>query len=202
MATVGQVYYNVIDNNSGKAISTDGINIFTDIVSAYVGGRAAFNKLGIQAPPGTRVVMNNSKTIMVGRTGIYELDEDISVTSIYFVRPRQYIKDEEASQKAIQDGINGMLAASEARQASLDALNARYPNGIPTDEEMEGYQEYWNEYNEIQSIYIAAYKLGLDQFNTGTNGIYVMPDPQNPNSEVNYKDLYNVIVDFVYEIQE
>jgi hypothetical protein len=42
--------------------------------------------------------MNESKTIMVGRTGIYELDDDIAITNMYFIRPRKYKKDEEASQ--------------------------------------------------------------------------------------------------------
>lgn len=195
MATVGQVYYNVVDNNSGSPISS-GVDIFSDIVAAQ--GATQFTKLGIQAPPGTRVVMNNNKTIMVGRTGIYELDEDIVITSIYFVRPWQYIKDEAASSAAKEAGINGMLQANATRQASLDALNARFPN-IPTDEDAEGYAEYWEAYNEIQSIYINAYKEALGQFNTGSNGIYVLPDPNNPNSEVNYKDLYNIIIDFIYE---
>jgi hypothetical protein len=30
---------------------------------------------------------------MVGRTGIYELDEDIVITSMYFDRPRKYTRD-------------------------------------------------------------------------------------------------------------
>jgi hypothetical protein len=42
--------------------------------------------------------MNASKTIMIGRTGIYELDEDIAITSMYFVRPKNYIKDEEETE--------------------------------------------------------------------------------------------------------
>lgn len=196
MATVGQVYYNVIDKNSGSPVSS-GTDIFSDIVAAL--NATQFTKLGIQAPPGTRVVMNGNKTIMVGRTGIYELDEDIVITAMYFVRPRQYIKDEAASEAAKEAGINGMLAADTARQSALDTLNAGYPNGIPTDEDAEGYDEYWDQYNEIQSIYISAYKEALNQFNTGSNGIYVLPDPNNPNSEVNFKELYDVIVDFIYE---
>ena len=198
MATVGQVYYNVIDHDSGGILAPmTGINIFQNIVSAY--GANQFTKLGIQAPPGTRVVLNDNKTIMIGRTGMYELDQDIVIDSLYFVRPRQYIKDEAASEAAKQQGIEGMLRANEERQVALDALNARYPNGIPTDEDAEGYEEYWKTYNEIQSIYINDYKEALSQFNTGSNGIYVLPDPLNPDSEVNFKDLFNIIVDFIYE---
>lgn len=197
MANVGQVYHNVIDKNSGNPI-TGSIDIFTDIVAQQ--GAEYFSKIGIQAPPGTRVVLNNTKTIMIGRTGIYELDENIMIEHMYFVRPRLYVKDEAASEEAKQDGIQGMLLADETRQTELDELNANYPDGIPTTEEDEGYEEYWDQYNAIQSKYIEAYKKALSLFNTGSNGIYVLPDPQNPDSEANFKDLYNVIVDFIYSI--
>ena len=40
-------------------------------------------KLGIQASPGT-IVLVNSKTIKVGKTGIYELDEVVNITSLIF----------------------------------------------------------------------------------------------------------------------
>lgn len=197
MATVGQVYYNIMDKNSGSPISTAGIDIFQDIIAQMNADK--FTKLGVQAPPGTRVVMNGSKTIMVGRTGMYELDEDVVITSIYFVRPRQYIKDEAASELAKQEGIDGMIAANEARQRELDRLNNDYAGNIPTNEEQAGYKEYWERYNAIQSLYINDYKEALNSFNTGSNGIYVLPDPNNPESEVNYKDLFNIIIDFIYE---
>ena len=48
--------------------------------------------------------MNASKTIMIGRTGIYELDEDIVITSMKFVRPTVYIKDEKESESKKQEG--------------------------------------------------------------------------------------------------
>lgn len=194
MATIGQVYYNIIDNSNGNYISGD-IDIFQDIVSGY--GAKQFNKLGIQAPPGTRIVMNNSKTIMIGRTGIYELDEDITITNMYFLRPKKYIKDEAASEKAKQDGIAKMLKANETRQQALDQLNNDFPT-IPTDEENPNYDTYWNRYNTIQSNYITAYQEGLSQFNIGSNGIYVLPNPDNIEADENYEDLYNVLIDFIY----
>lgn len=194
MATIGQVYYNIMDNSSGNYISGD-IDIFQDIVSGY--GAKQFNKLGIQAPPGTRIVMNNSKTIMVGRTGIYELDEDITITNMYFLRPKKYIKDEAASEKAKQDGIAKMLEANTTRQQALDQLNEDFPT-IPTDEDNPNYKTYWNRYNTIQSNYITSYQEGLSQFNIGSNGIYVLPNPDNLEADENYEDLYNVLIDFIY----
>lgn len=40
-------------------------------------------KLGIQAEPGTTMLINN-KAIKVGKTGIYQLDEVINITSLKF----------------------------------------------------------------------------------------------------------------------
>lgn len=196
MATVGQVYYNVLDNNSGGYISS-GTDIFSDIVAAY--GALQFNKLGIQAPPGTKVVMNSAKTIMIGRTGMYELDDDIAVTNMYFVRPRKYVKDEDASNEAIEEGTAKMIAADEAREASLTEFYKNNPTVPDKDTNPTGYQAYWDAYNAIQATYIAAYQEGLNLYNQGVNGIYILPNPNNVDAAENYQDLYNVIVDFIYE---
>lgn len=40
-------------------------------------------KLGIQSSPGT-IVLVNHKTIKIGKTGIYELDEVVNITSLIF----------------------------------------------------------------------------------------------------------------------
>ena len=41
-------------------------------------------KLGIQAPPGSKWEINK-KEILIGRTGMYELDDDIVVTSLKYI---------------------------------------------------------------------------------------------------------------------
>lgn len=202
MATVGQIYYNVVDTSGGGYMSS-GPNIFNDLIPAV--GAKSFTKLGIQAPPGTKIVMNDNKTIMVGRTGIYELDDEISITHMYFIRPRNYIKDEAASTAAKKAGVEGMIAANNQRQASLNSLNTAYPD-IPTNEFLSdgvtpnpNYVPYWTRYNEIQSIYIEQYNEALSKFNTGSNGIYVLPNPDNENAPENFQDLYNVIIDYLFE---
>lgn len=196
MATVGQIYYNVIDNNSGSYIKS-GEDIFTDIVNQI--GASQFNKVGIQASPGTQIVMNNAKTIMVGRTGIYELDDDIAITAMYFVRPRKYEKDEEASAEAIEQGVAGMQAAEDARERALEQFYVDNPVIPDRETDPEGYQAYWDAYNNIQMTYIAAYQEALNLYNSGINGIYVLPNPGDVNAPENYQDLYNVIIDFIYE---
>lgn len=196
MATVGQIYYNVIDNNSGSYIKS-GEDIFTDIVNQI--GASQFNKVGIQASPGTQIVMNNAKTIMVGRTGIYELDDDIAITAMHFVRPRKYEKDEEASAEAIEQGVAEMQAAEDARERALEQFYVDNPVIPDRETDPEGYQAYWDAYNNIQMTYIAAYQEALNLYNSGINGIYVLPNPGDVNAPENYQDLYNVIIDFIYE---
>lgn len=194
MPTVGQVYYNVIDNNSGSYVSS-GQNIFSDIIAQV--GASQFNKVGVQAPAGTKIVMNESKTIMVGRTGIYELDDDIAITNMYFIRPRKYEKDEEASQQAIEQGTEGMQAADKKRADDLEQFYKENPVMPDPDTDPEGYRAYWDSYNNIQTTYIEAYQTALSLYNQGVNGIYVLPNPDNDAPE-NYQDLYNVIIDFIY----
>lgn len=195
MPTVGQIYYNVIDNNSGSYVSS-GQNIFSDIVVQV--GASQFNKVGVQAPAGTKIVMNESKTIMVGRTGIYELDDDIAITNMYFIRPRKYEKDEEASQQAIEQGTAGMQAADKKRSKDLERFYKENPDMPDQDTDPEGYKAYWDAYNNIQTAYIEAYQTALSLYNQGINGIYVLPNPDNVDAPENYQDLYNVIIDFIY----
>lgn len=195
MPTVGQVYYNVIDNNSGSYVSS-GQNIFSDIIAQV--GASQFNKVGVQAPAGTKIVMNESKTIMVGRTGIYELDDDIAITNMYFIRPRKYEKDEEASQQAIEQGTEGMQAADKKRADDLERFYKENPDMPDQDTDPEGYKAYWDAYNNIQTAYIEAYQTALSLYNQGVNGIYVLPNPDNVDAPENYQDLYNVIIDFIY----
>ena len=195
MPTVGQVYYNVIDNNRGSYVSS-GQNIFSDIIAQV--GASQFNKVGVQAPAGTKIVMNESKTIMVGRTGIYELDDDIAITNMYFIRPRKYEKDEEASQQAIEQGTERMQAADKKRADDLEQFYKENPVMPDPDTDPEGYRAYWDSYNNIQTTYIEAYQTALSLYNQGVNGIYVLPNPDNIDAPENYQDLYNVIIDFIY----
>ena len=123
MSAIGQIYYRVVDTSStgdGKHYISSGIDIYNDIVSAS--SAKQFTKVGIQAPPGAQVVMNASKTIMIGRTGIYELDEDIVITSMKFVRPTVYIKDEEESESKKQEGEKIIKEAKAALEAAIAAL--------------------------------------------------------------------------------
>lgn len=200
MATVGQIYYNVVDRNTGGLITnclSNGPSIFKDgtpgeIVTRY--GANQFIKLGVQAPPGTRMVLNDIKTIMIGQTGMYELDDNVPITSLYFVRPRKYELKQDLTDAALQGGTDAMRAAEKKRENAMKKLGAE-----PSKSNIEGFKEYWRNYSQIQTVYIKEYNAGYTQFLSGTAGIYQIPNPNNIKAPENYNDLYNVIIDFIYE---
>lgn len=190
MSSIGQIYYRVIDTNStgeGKNyISTSDIDIYSDIVSASKAKQ--FTKVGIQAPPGTQVVMNTNKTIMIGRTGIYELDEDIAITYMRFLKPKNYIKDEEESEQKKQQGEKIIKDAKEALEKAIAALGEE-----PTDPTSDAYKTYWNAYNDANRQYIEKFQEGSVILEQGLNGVYKL------NDEEPEEDLENIIVDFIYD---
>lgn len=188
MSAIGQIYYRVVDTSStgdGKHYISSGIDIYNDIVSAS--SAKQFTKVGIQAPPGAQVVMNASKTIMIGRTGIYELDEDIVITSMKFVRPTVYIKDEEESESKKQEGEKIIKEAKAALEAAIAALGEE-----PTDPTSDAYKTYWSGYNEANETYITAFQKGSAILNQGLNGVY-------KEDKTVIGELDNVIVDFIYD---
>lgn len=188
MSAIGQIYYRVVDTSStgdGKHYISSGIDIYNDIVSAS--SAKQFTKVGIQAPPGAQVVMNASKTIMIGRTGIYELDEDIVITSMKFVRPTVYIKDEKESESKKQEGEKIIKEAKAALEAAIAALGEE-----PADPTSDAYKTYWNGYNEANETYITAFQKGSAILNQGLNGVY-------KEDKTVIGELDNVIVDFIYD---
>lgn len=153
-------------------------------------------KLGIQAPSGTKVHLNSGsksdeQIIMIGRTGMYELDENISITDIYFERPRNYILDEEATAAQLLLGKKNMQAAEKERENDIKILNE--DQTIIKDS-----KEYWDRYIQINDKFQKAYDTAKGQYNIGVTGIYKLPNKDNPNAEENYKELYNIIIDFEY----
>lgn len=203
MANIGQVVYNVPNKTAGTGTYKypSSIDIYSDIV-AQVGARQ-FSKVGVQSPPGTRLVLNTNKQILIGRTGIYELDEDIAITNLYFVQPTKYSRNEEESLAAVNEGLTIIKRAESVRVEKMRALNFNYPTP-PGPEDTA----YWNSYNTIESEYLngdgssepeydgegnmtnnPGYNIGLNRYNLGTNGIYDLDG---------YEDLENVIVDFIY----
>ena len=49
-------------------------------------------KLGIQAPIGTKFVLNG-ETIRIGATGVYELDYCVNIMELYFIEETEALVD-------------------------------------------------------------------------------------------------------------
>lgn len=172
-----------------KKIDIFGVNILK--------GFNNVKKIGIQAPPGTKFTFNKATTqdtgewIMVGRTGIYELNDDIVINYLRFQRPQNYIVNKELSQQLQATGTGIMKAA---RDIFLQKINELEKTLGQAPDRTEAGSEYWTEYNNAHQNYITQYKSGLGIYLKGKAGVYV-PDPT-------IVDLYNIIIDFAYETYE
>lgn len=172
-----------------KKIDIFGVNILK--------GFNNVKKIGIQAPPGTKFTFNKATTqdtgewIMVGRTGIYELNDDIVINYLRFQRPQNYIVNKELSQQLQTTGTGIMKVA---RDIFLQKINELEKTLGQAPDRTEAGSEYWTEYNNAHQNYITQYKSGLGIYLKGKAGVYV-PDPT-------IVDLYNIIIDFTYETYE
>lgn len=172
-----------------KKIDIFGVNILK--------GFNNVKKIGIQAPPGTKFTFNKATTqdtgewIMVGRTGIYELNDDIVINYLRFQRPQNYIVNKELSQQLQATGTGIMKVA---RDTFLQKINELEKTLGQAPDRTEAGSEYWTEYNNAHQNYITQYKSGLGIYLKGKAGVYV-PDPT-------IIDLYNIIIDFTYETYE
>lgn len=92
MATLRQFYYRVLEDGQFKTSLPAGISSFFDV--NLLNGDSA-SKISIQAPPGTEIQLDN-KSIIVGRSGLYDFDNtDVpAVTSLVFPQPKRYIRSE------------------------------------------------------------------------------------------------------------
>lgn len=190
---VGQIYYRIPiikpadQSNPVESILgyESNINSLSDsnIVEVYCKGpNHYFSKVGIQAPAGTRIIMNKNedKVIMIGKTGIYELDEDINIDYMRFIKPIKYKLDETATNVAIEKGKQALMEAEKFKQDNIDTLD-------------KNSSTYWEDYTRLQEQYFNLYNTALVQYKKGVNGIYV----RDPDSTEDL--LENIIIDFIYE---
>ena len=209
MASIGQIYYHVLDPGTGGLISnidaeylfsegSEDVNKFhSRNIVAHVSDKIYFSKIGVQAPPGTQIVFNDEKIAVVGRTGIYDLD-DVHVEKMWFVRPILYSLDEEATAEALITGEAGILKAWQNFQKTIEdkdidldyTKHDDYPRTGLTIAIANAYKKDYKLFRTAMAAYITAYTNALASFNRGDYGIYV---PNEPG------DLYNVVVDFIYE---
>lgn len=180
---VGQYYYNLetypdMESNVELFAMVNGQWEAQELVGINAG--EIWYKVGIQAPAGTQAVIDG-QTIMVGRSGIYELDDGIAINSLKFVQPVKYVRDDETSDRYIAEGIAGMNDAQTIiKEIYYDENGDPKDLGSITDEDLKVGNEACVAYNE-------AYKMYL----SGKNGVYT-------KGEVT--DLKNIVIDFTYTI--
>lgn len=188
MAT-GQLYYQVrmsdgsLQNSSG--VTED--NFFgkdNNLVSLV--GATRFTKLGVQAPPGTKIVLNNTRTIMIGRTGIYEIEAEI--TNMYIIRLVNYVAKTNEEIDAKRTGLKAMISAVDTWYEYLHSIEGQIP-------EEGDYNWTINDDNVVdnEKTYQANYDTALGMYMTGYNGIY------EKSKTKPYVDVENIIIDFQYE---
>lgn len=190
MANVGQLYYNLDDyNNSGQKITS---SVFTQqtIYENFFGiGKAlanqAFKKLGIQAPPGTVVLIGTAsdqeataQRVMIGRTGIYEMEDDeVYVKYFRFEKQYQWIYDE-----------NG---TTEKRKEGERALKETYLM-FNTNKEQCNHAEYYILSNSNDFTHVTYYLEKEEE-----EEIYFVPKDKLPENTmpINYYKLQNFPAD-------
>lgn len=190
---VGQICYHIMEmgneNNSIGVTQIDyprNINIYDDIFTqeavAHLNNRT-ITKLSVTAQPGTKIIINSDKEIMIGRSGVYEV-EDVEITSLYFKKTYKMEINDGKSNKSLKDGYKSIYDAITV----LQGLGLTDPG--ESDYAVTHKDDIKQNINTIlqQGNNIVA---GCNEFNTGYNGIY------KTTSEV--LELNNVIIDYVYE---
>ena len=162
---IGQILYNV---PIGGSLVT---NITSNITDNLIQGKIV-SKLGIQAPPGT-IFQINGGDIVIGRTGIYEV-QGVKIDSLQGVKQPVYHKDMNATQKAGEEAVKGFNEAlSNIKITTVSISNL--------DNIVTQHNNYLASFNKAYQDYL-QYKYG----------VYVK-DAENTD------DLYNIIIDYEYE---
>lgn len=182
---IGQIVYNVSGVPNTDKVNKDMLEKGIIGPERIIPSNGVITKLGIQAQPGTKVLLspaNNSEiSIIIGRTGIYELDERIKISQLKII-PTPKFQYNETATKAAQ---NNALSAFKA----LD--DTAYPeNGVWGDNLDIWVSDYQNNIND--------FNLGYIEYLKGKHGIYDFKKDAEGNVEK--EDIYNLIIDYIYEI--
>lgn len=201
--TIGQIIYNV--DGVGTSINTKTNETYkqTDLTTDLFGAGAPFEgkqftKLGVQAEPGTRMCINGNE-IIIGRTGIYELDERIIVTGFYLIPDPIWILDENATQTAKETALGYF------EKVAINPWTFGWDGTIKDKDNNEIKDEKGNPIK--LSDWITNTRATTENFNAGyafylqgENGIYTHKTDENDNLQ--YRDFYNIIIDYIVTTRE
>lgn len=193
---IGQICYNVNGIANSANITEDKLfaGIIGDDDPKLIPSSNKIIKLGVQAEPGTKFAIktaqnsDNETVIVVGRSGIYELDERIPVYQLRIIPTYRYLKDEDGTKKA--------------QQAAVNAFKDLGINGYDDDNNPETEEPTWDE--DKINAWVTKYQSNTQKFNEGyikylqgLNGVYVIATDEN-NDKI-HEPIHNLIIDYVYE---
>lgn len=140
--TIGQYIYKVLDTVSGSYLkNSDVFNNMQDSATETPTITNNFTKLSFQAPTGTNIIIDSNKTVIVGRSGYYEVPEGITVGSFSLKAGMIYTPADRdkviAALKTLSDTVSELNTAIE---------NAKNDVSIIVDSKQfeEDYQKYQN----------------------------------------------------------
>lgn len=160
---IGQFHYNVpgLENNIDSERLKNG---------NWLDSNKKIIKLGIQAEPGTKVDIDGNE-IIIGRTGIYELDnENIKIEKVKLTPRPNYSLDKKETDNAATNAING-FGEIEVKPYTT--------NGGQTLE------DWVTEFNKQQNNFLQVYP----EYLKAKNGVYV--------EDTNTPDFQNLIIDYI-----
>ena len=225
MATVGQLYHNILNYEQPGQRQVGltpaqlwGSNWATDaetqnLIDGSLIPGTHVDRLGIQAPPGTKIVIStlanesssSLRTILIGRTGVYELEETIYYLGI--VPQQKWAKDTTNTTKAAAVSLKGFTKCNDFMTKTEDntlkfsdalpSISAsEFPSGFNyvDDNPNNTYGPYVVdgaideiEYIKTNTKYNAQYSQFLSLYYQGINGIY---------NEDGYEDINDIIIDY------
>lgn len=193
---LGQIVYNLNGYYSHDKKALDQYLFLNDSSNGIVGNdllipaNNIITNLGVEAPPGTELVINSSITIKVGRTGIYELDDRITINQFAINRTPMYELDVESTEEAQKAAIKAFIEF-DSRVRDLEA-----PTSWDEKEVTEWVQQiYPNSQDSIEQA-LEILQKGYNNYLKGKHGVY---QPIIIEGETQYEPMRNIIVNYTFE---
>lgn len=179
--------FSIINSFDNEKYNEQKVQITQELLEQV--GVRKITKLGIQAPPGTKFFINKNSDflIMVGRTGVYEIEDGPSIESLQFVQPNEFTLDTYETQQRINLGLKGMRDAKnnfDKRLLSIQTLGE-------ASNDSDSLKKYYEKYDEYHAEYVEKYDNAKGMYIQGLSGVY----KKSPSIQ----RLKNIIIDFIYD---
>lgn len=208
MAEYGQIYYRVLNENTGSyesSFSDNGASDpATETITFFDNLSDGYEKIGIQAPPGTKFAING-KTMIMGRSGVYELESiGIQITSLIFYKDAIY--------KYLEEDTKNIKTKAELLSKVAQAY---YQDYVANKTDLKEYYDAWQlYYNGNPAVHYSIDQAGVVSFSASGSSedqylgqaeaeeVYLQSIWGVYGNTNTYKDLENIIVDFVQGKEE